>query len=85
VRTNKALSYETHPNLPAQPCGCAAICLAHASVTVPNAAFYWDKDAAASQACSSYFFKMFFPNENFVPTTTRTLLRPPFNMFEKKS
>lgn len=32
----------------------------------------------------SYFCKMFLPNENFVPTTTRTLLRPPFNKFEKK-
>ena len=32
----------------------------------------------------SYFFTMFLPNENFVPTTTRTLLRPPFSKFGKK-
>jgi hypothetical protein len=31
-----------------------------------------------------YFCRMFLPNENFSPTVTRTLLRPPSNMFEKK-
>jgi hypothetical protein len=52
------------------------------SAAVPNAV-YSNKDAAAGQPSFSYFFKMFCPNENFVPTVTRTLLRPPFSTFEK--
>src|SRR5208337_10766 len=42
------------------------------------------QNAVAGQPSCSYFFPtMFFPKLNFVPTTTRTLLRPPFSIFEK--
>src|SRR5271165_2259504 len=42
------------------------------------------QNATAGHSPLSYcFFTMFFPKLNFVPTVTRTLLRPPSRIFEK--
>ena len=41
--------------------------------------------AAAGLSSLSYYFRIFFPHPNLVPTVMRTLLRPPSNKFEKKS
>ncbi len=80
----------TFPLLPA-PISCGRASLAFALSWRPGRSLFSQCNrepgqyAATGQLSFRYFCKMFLPKENFVPTVTRTLLRPPFNMFEKKS